>query len=322
MNIEIRKAFDPIRADPALLQKTRQALWSGTKPVLRKRHNRLRAAAIAVLVILLTGLILSVGLSLTQMPVAAVSVDINPGIALDINLLSRVIAAKGFNEQGEDLLAGLDLHNKPVPQALEAIVAAAARQGWLASDGSTIIAVTASTDLAVMKGRLERETGAAVQQALAEEGSQAVVYQAQTGLERVREARELNITPGRLNLIQRLIELAPDTAMEDYLTVQISDIMKEIIELKKERQNQEKETAENNKATRKETQASIRESRAAEKDDHATPDTAPSEDTGQGLSNLPGQTDEAAAAALDRIESALNQAQENRSFGNGRGNGH
>jgi len=40
------------------------------------------------------------------------------------------------------------------------------------------------------------------------------------------------------------------------------------------------------------------------------------------LSNLPGQTDEAAAAALDRIENALNQAQENRSSGNGRGNGH
>lgn len=323
MRSEIQKAFDPIRADQALLDQTRQRLLSGTaRRVTSRRQVLLRTAAFATVTVLLISIVFLSGLALAQTTVAAVSVDINPGIELDVNLFNRVLSAQGFSDQGLALLEGLDLQNKPVGQAVEAIVTAAVRKGYLSADGSSIIAVTTSTDLSVLKTKLEKQTKAAVQQALDDAASHAVIYQENTALARISEARQLNITPGRLNLIQRLAELAPETDVNDYLTTQISDIMKEIIGLQKEKREQDRATAESDRAAKKETKDSIKESRASAKKGEAetTPTAEESEGADQDLAHLPEQADTAVASAFDRIEEALNQAQENRAGGNGKAN--
>jgi hypothetical protein len=323
MRNEIKKAFDPIRADQALIDQTRLSLLSGTvRHTARRRLVIMRTAAFAAITVLLAGIVLVSGLALSQITVAAVSVDINPGIELDVNLFNRVLNAKGFNGQGLALLEGLDLQNKPVRQAVEAIVTAAVQKGYLASDGSSIIAITTSTDLSMMKNKLEKQTQTAVQQALDDADSQAVIYQENTALARVSEARQLNITPGRLNLIQRLTELAPETNVNDYLTVQISDIMKQIIERQKEQREQDRETAESERAAKKEAKESIKESRASARNDKAeiNPTAPPIVDPDLGLANLPEQADDALALAYDRIEEALNQAQANQAGGNGKAN--
>ncbi|MDW7657166.1 MAG: hypothetical protein SCM11_08330 [Bacillota bacterium] len=322
MRNKIQKAFDPIRADQDLLDRTRRFVQGTSRQMTRRRLVLLRTAAFAAVTVLLISIVLLSGLALAQTTVAAVSVDINPGIELDVNLFNRVLTAKGFNDQGLALLEGLELQNKPVQQAVEAIVAAAVRKGYLASDGSSIIAVTTSTDLSMMQNKLEKQTKAAVQQALDDADSQAVIYQENTALARISEARQLNITPGRLNLIQRLTELAPETDVNDYLTTQISDIMKEIIALQKEQREQERVTTESERASKKEAKESIRESRASARADEKTitQTSEATEGADQDLALLPEQADDALTSTYNRIEDALNQAQENRAGGNGKSN--
>jgi cation transport regulator ChaB len=169
---------------------------------------------------------------------------------------------------------------------------------------------------------LEKQTKAAVQQALDDADSQAVIYQENTALARVSEARQLNITPGRLNLIQRLAELAPETDVNDYLTTQISDIMKQIIELQKEQREQDRKTAESERAAKKEAKESIRESRASDRNDETaiTQTAEVTEGADQDLAHLPEQVDDALTSTYNRIEDALNQAQENGAGGNGKSN--
>jgi len=224
----IRKAFDPIQADQALIEKTRLSVAGAAVRTEKPggKQSRIRYLAAALVVVMLVSIITVAGLALSNTTVAAVSVDINPSIELSVNALNRVVAIQAFNEDGEAILAQLNLIGKPVKAAVNEIVAAAAEAGFLAEDGSSIIAITTSADIGIIRDKLEQDTEEAAQEALEEEEQEAVVYHDNTALNRIEEAHKLGITPGRLNLIQKLIALDPTKQVDDYLNTKASDIIR------------------------------------------------------------------------------------------------
>ena len=238
MKTKMKKAFDPIRADQNLIDRTRiaaetRALQQSKIPVRRPWK---RGLAFAMAFVLLAGLFSFGAFALTQTTVAAVSIDINPSIKLEVNALQRVVSVEPFNDEGIALLASLDLVGKPAKQAIHDIVAAAVAANYV--DIGTIIAITTSTDLPELKEELERETAEAAEDALEEEDQEAVVYHENSGFKRVQEATELGISPGRLNLIQKLMEL--DETITDagqYIEanpdIKASEIMKTVVAMKK-----------------------------------------------------------------------------------------
>jgi hypothetical protein len=202
-----------------------------------------RSLAAAAIVLLLSGLFTLAGLAAAKITVAAVSIDINPSIELDINILDRVIAARSFNERGTEILSQLELVNMPIRDAIGQVILAAAKSGCLAGDGSSIIAIITSTDNKALKNKLENITDDVSRQVLTEESQQAVIYHDNTALARVAEARDMgNITPGKLNLIHRLVDLDPTKEVSDYVEDEVSDIMKQIVALEKQKRAEEKET--------------------------------------------------------------------------------
>ncbi|MEA4888928.1 MAG: hypothetical protein VB070_05650 [Clostridiaceae bacterium] len=249
----IRKAFDPIQADQALIEKTRLSVAGvsvrAEKP--GRKQSRIRYLAAALVVVMLVSIITVAGLALSNTTVAAVSVDINPSIELSVNALNRVVAVQAFNEDGEAILTQLSLIGKPVKAAVNEIITAAAEAGFLAEDGSSIIAITTSADIGIIRDKLEQDTEEAAQEALEEEEQEAVVYHDNTALNRIEEAHKLGITPGRLNLIQKLIALDPTKHVDDYLNTKASDIMKEVVRLQKARRlaNGETELSESGQET-------------------------------------------------------------------------
>jgi hypothetical protein len=244
MKERIKHAFDNIQADPELIRKTRDFL-TGRK--VRRQISWRRSLVAAALILTLSSLITLAGMAAVNTTVAAVSIDINPSIELDINILDRVIAARSFNERGKEMLDELDLANVPIKDAIGKIIAASAKAGYLASDGSSIIAIISSTDNKSLKSRLELIADESSRKVLTEESQRAVIYNDNTALARVAEARSLgNVTPGKLNLIQRLIELDPSKQVSDLVDSEISDIMKQIVSLEKEKGGQAKETGKTN----------------------------------------------------------------------------
>ena len=262
----IKKAFDQIRADQDLIDRTRDSLISAEGRKTGSHSRRavwMRSLAAAAVVVLLIGVFTGAGLFLSRATVAAVSIDINPSILLDINALNRVVSAKAFNEEGTSILAELNLKNLPIKNAVGDIVSAAAKAGYLAADGSSIIAITTSTDNESLKSKLEQDTEVATQQALKAQGSTAVIYHDNTALVRIAEARQLNITPGRLNLIQKLVTLDPTQVVDNFREAKVSDIMKEVIRLQTEKRDAEKAVDKITKESEKEDAKAAQESEKA-----------------------------------------------------------
>src|SRR5471030_2574278 len=69
-----------------------------------------------------------------------------------------------------------------------------------------------------------------------------IIAEVETGnvaLARRDEARKLGITPGKLNIIQKLQKLDPTINIEDYKSSSVKDIQKKTKELRKDNKNNE-----------------------------------------------------------------------------------
>lgn len=78
-------------------------------------------------------------------PFGVVNVDINPSMALTYNWFSRVIAVEALNADAKRLLPALgNLKNRPVPEAVENVVAAASDAGFLKPELANVVFVSVS----------------------------------------------------------------------------------------------------------------------------------------------------------------------------------
>ena len=233
MKTQIRKAMDPIRADDALIGTTREALSRHQEQRARTPQRGVRRRLVTTMAVLLSCLLVVAGsVAFLRFPTAAISLDATPSVEIQVNAFRRVLSAEAFNPEGEALLEGLQLEGRPATQAIQAIIAAAVQAGYVQADGASIISVATASGSDRLRTKLEAKVEEAIHEALGESGQEAVVYGEAIGLERVEEARELQITPGKLNLIQKLIELDPTKTIEDLMDMEPAGIMKQVVELR------------------------------------------------------------------------------------------
>jgi hypothetical protein len=97
---------------------------------MERKIFRLPAVAAAML----SFIMLSSGFYTYYTPVAAITIDINPSVALHINRWNRIIKASPLNEDGKKVLSNLSLANKSPEQGLELIVAQAEKDNYINED--------------------------------------------------------------------------------------------------------------------------------------------------------------------------------------------
>lgn len=116
----MREAFDQVHASQELKARTRaqvlQAMEAQRKP--RAVWKPICALAACLLVVVL-GL---GGYHLYFTPTSVISIDINPSLEVDVNRLGRVIALHGYNEDGEEFAASLDVLHQNYQQAVDEIL--------------------------------------------------------------------------------------------------------------------------------------------------------------------------------------------------------
>lgn len=181
-------------------------------------------------------------------PYYYVSLDVNPSIEYSVNRFERVIGVKAINEDGNKILIKLNLQNQGIDDAIKNTIEQITAQGYLngSEQGGICIAAYGINE--------ENSQGIAdrikdrIQQCIDEEGIQADIEANGIGQQRVQRAEELNTTPGKLNLVEKLKASFSDPdsiVINDWLNKPVKEIMKAIKDNKKSANNSNKDTNDN-----------------------------------------------------------------------------
>jgi len=198
------------------------------------------------------GLILSLaggGYAYAKTPVGYVSMDINPSIELGVNAFDKVVSVEAYNEDGKKILECTNLINYDIKNAVDTVVANAISDGYIKEDGSSAIEITTATDKDAVATKLRDSLKEAADKTLHNNDVEAEVETENVALARRDEARKLGITPGKLNLIQKIQELDPTINVEDYKSSSVKEIQKKTIELRKNNKITETSTDDSDKTS-------------------------------------------------------------------------
>lgn len=182
-------------------------------------------------------------------PYTYVSLDVNPSIEYTVNRFEKVLSVNGVNDDGTEIISEIslkDLKYKRITDAVALTVNEILKAGYLDS-GTSGIVITTSSEKEEEADDLAKVLEASAVETCEDNDCKAVVTAESVGAKRVAEARELGVTPGKLNLVQKLIESSgnsEDIELEEWLHKSVKDIMAQTKEYKKEEKEDTKPTKE------------------------------------------------------------------------------
>lgn len=142
MQNKIQKAFGQICADDALKDTTKKAvLEKAYGKQVRKPFATKRIYSYGLLASFALCCIIFMGKYLYFTPTAVISIDVNPSIEIDVNRFDQIIGVEGYNEDGQELAASLDVLYKDYESALSEVLEAQWMQDYLQEDEMLSIAV-------------------------------------------------------------------------------------------------------------------------------------------------------------------------------------
>jgi len=250
MITRFKSALNQIKAEDTLLNKTEMYLTDTvTKNRSPKKIEFIKWRLFSMKSKLATAIclaILFIGVSggtyaLNQTPVSYLSLDINPSVELGVNTFGKVVKAEGYNDDGKRILSGINVKGSNVAEAVSTLISSASRNGFIAEDGSTVVSLTSETDNKNTSDKIETDAEAGVNEALKGNGLKVIINKDNVALARRDEARALGITPGKLNLIQKLQALDSTITVDEYKDAKVTDIQKKFVELKNNAKNKNKD---------------------------------------------------------------------------------
>lgn len=170
----------------------------------KRRWAPLAAAACLALVVAAGG----GGWYLQNNTVASVvSLDVNPSVTLNVNFKEKVLSAVPVNEDGGDILAGMDLTGVQLDVAMNAIVGALLTQGYVDELANSIL-ITVEDDDAGRGARLQQELTDQADAILANTSvNGAILSQTIQNSQQLQELSDTyGITTGKAALIQTIVD--------------------------------------------------------------------------------------------------------------------
>jgi len=164
-------------------------------------------------------------------PINYISLDINPSVELGINAFDMVVSVKGINDDGKNLIKGKDLTLMSVNKSVKEIIAAAVEQNYISDDGSTVIAVTTESDNQKDIAVLHHNCVKGINSVLDRSSMDAIIYKDSADTDIRDEAESLNISPGKLNLINYLQKLDHSVTVDQYRNSYVTEIISDANEL-------------------------------------------------------------------------------------------
>ena len=189
----------------------------------KRRWAPLAAAACLALVVAAGG----GGWYLQNNTVASVvSLDVNPSVTLNVNAKETVLSAVPVNEDGGDILAGMDLTGVPLDVAMNAIVGALLTQGYVDELANSIL-ITVEDDDAGRGARLQQELTDQADAILANTSvNGAILSQTIQNSQQLQELSDTyGITTGKAALIQTIVDTGNSLhTFEELVGLSINDL--------------------------------------------------------------------------------------------------
>ena len=138
---------------------------------------------------------------------SVVSLDVNPSVTLNVNAKEKVLSAVPVNEDGGDILAGMDLTGVQLDVAMNAIVGALLTQGYVDELANSIL-ITVEDDDAGRGARLQQELTDQADAILANTSvNGAILSQTIQNSQQLQALSDTyGITTGKAALIQTIVD--------------------------------------------------------------------------------------------------------------------
>lgn len=231
--VEIRGSYASVLSDDGCIRKIKNNNYELGQVInmtiirnhMLKKVSMLAASAAAIL-------ILSVGTWAYASPYSYVSLDVNPSIEYVLNRFDRVLKVTAGNEDGEDILLEIkldNLKNRTISYAINETLYQIYEMGYLPDDDEGGIVIATSNKSSKKADELAIELKEDVENEIHESYSTASVEIFSVDMERVETAKELGVTPGKLNLVEKLRESSDDPqsiVLNEWLDKPVKDIMK------------------------------------------------------------------------------------------------
>lgn len=214
MDNKIRMAFEQIHVDRSLKEKTKESVYRRTHGFEKTNNTRARRVP-AVAVCVLTLVLIIGGYFSYSIPVAAVSIDVNPSIELQINLYDRVINVKGYNDDGDAMVDQLSVKNMDYADAINNILTNEKIKSCVSKDGLLEITVASKEEkrAETMRSCISDQTGIAMK----------TIY-CLKDQDEVAEAHSAGISFGKYRAYLELHKINPDITTDDIRDLTMREI--------------------------------------------------------------------------------------------------
>lgn len=214
----IQQAFDDIHVPAevrhsalASIEAARaEASVGSPEPASRQKTPRFKAVRRAVVALAACLALVAVGLGgfrWYEQPTAYVSIDVNPSIELSVNRFGIVVGAQGINGDGDALLSAVSLTGREYAEALSELTGSEAFASYTQEDSYVEISVTSNDER--QAGELQAQSDARLEELPCHGSCHAVDEETR------RAAAEAGMGVGRYRAALELIELEPDTTLEE-----------------------------------------------------------------------------------------------------------
>lgn len=243
------------------------------------------AVAVAAVAVFMFGMV-GVSAYAYYTPYYYVSLDVNPAIEYTLNRFDGVIKVTGVNDDGKEIVKELKLNtkgNKKIGKVIAETVQEIKEKGYFDGELEGGIVISTSSKNKDKAGALAEDLKQSTEDVTRDESIQVETFS--VGFERVQEAHGLGVTPGKLNLVEKLRDSAG--APEDFdQTLWLGKPVKEIMHEIKENRKDAKLAVPN------------KNNEKAVDSDTDTDATVPNEDT--KTKSVQAKSDEGSSSSADR----------------------
>lgn len=144
MNNSIKNEFENIRCTRQIKNSTKEFL---AENIYGKKHKTpvMRFAVSAVCTLIAVFAAAGFGFAYS-IPVAAVSVDINPSVELSVNCFDRVVSAAAYDDKSQEIIESVALKNLKYDEAVVNLLNSQALGKYVSPDDFVSVTVSADSD--------------------------------------------------------------------------------------------------------------------------------------------------------------------------------
>lgn len=183
------------------------------------------AAAAAVLVLLIGGVVGFNGYNVAKTVAATISLDVNPSIEINTNAKDRVLSVNALNEDAETVIDDMDFEGADLDVAINALIGSLLRHGYLDEYKNSILVNVDNRDKdkgEAMRLKLLDEINGILKQDGIDGAVLSRVSDEDDALEELAE--KYGITEGKAALIQDIIAGKPVYRFEDLAKLTINEL--------------------------------------------------------------------------------------------------